>query len=113
MYHIAKITDDDIRGGILFRMTDALDQAFTTSAKSILYEGKRGTPQEMAIYFDISRFASEAASTDSDDTYYINDAAKDAMERAGVKLSYSGRVDEPPKNTGTFCRMPRYVVSLH
>ena len=112
MFHIAPLTSERIREGVLFEISDALNAAFTQSAAAITERGLRGDPEEMIIHFDnpsISPSFWNNHGEDVQDVLYFNSAAKDAVERADIKLNFTGTTDELPEGRGLMSRMPRYI----
>jgi hypothetical protein len=112
MYHIVPLTGEQIRTGILLQIGDALSDAFTNSAKAVTERGLRGDKEEMVIFFDNSSTNPnfwDNHGEDVQDVLYVNDAAKDAAERAGVKFTVTGTTNDAPAGRGLMSRMYRFV----
>ncbi|MEZ0111671.1 hypothetical protein ABH920_005689 [Catenulispora sp. EB89] len=112
MYSSVRLTKQQVNEGMISRIGDAIRGAFIQSAKAILEQGLRGEKQAMRVLFEASPADSEfwnQYDDDISDILYLNDAAKSAVEAAGIGLAVAEVIDAEPKNFGVLTQMPRYV----
>lgn len=111
MFHVLRLTSEQIRNGALFQISDALDRVFNESAKAAMAHQTSGNKEEMLILFENSTTNPnfwENQGKDAQDVLYLNEAAKDAVSAAGLKFEYSDTVENAPEQCGVMSRMYRF-----
>jgi hypothetical protein len=117
MFNVVHLSVDDVRTGMLFQISDALHEAFTSSAKAIINEGKRGGDvDQMIIYVDNSstNLADFLERDDSNlmEILYLNDSALNVIREYGVDLQVVDKIENPSSTAILFAYQPRYI-NLH
>ncbi len=121
-FHVVGFTEDEFfesMGHISQQIIGALRQVFFND----LYEVARSPTERWAravmevrslAAFEIRYLTSDEGGWPSEfedcmELFYFNDAALEACESAGVRLSARSTVAEPPHGAGILVRLPRYV----
>lgn len=114
MFYKVPLTSEQIRGGLLFQVSDALSQAFTESAKQVREGGPRKEQQEMLILFENSSITPSFWESYGDegiqDVLYFNGVAKEVIEAANIAIDFGETVENAPENCGIMSRMYRFVL---
>jgi hypothetical protein len=109
MFHVLSLSSDTIASGAMFKISDALDKVFIDTSKAAMEGRTTGNKEPMVILFDNSALTPNYHDdTDDQDTLYLNNAAKKAIEAAGLQFEYSGTVQKAPDNCGVMCQMYRF-----
>lgn len=112
MFHIAVLKSEDVQQGMLFKINDMLDEAFTTSARAIRERGMHGDKDEMVIYFENMATDPNFYDNHSEDIHevlYFNDSAKEVIERADIGIVFGQTVETLPQGLGVMARMYRFI----
>lgn len=109
-YYVVGLTQDEVAKRALTQIADPIRERFLTSAKTVS-EGKIGNRDKMwaTIKFDADMVLNPSAKTNYPDFFevlYLDENAKELVEKSGFKLNIIDEVSKLPENLGTFISMP-------
>jgi len=111
MFHKVILTDEEVRRGKLFQISDALNDVFVKTSQEAMGKMLRNNLAEMVIHFENSGVNDNFYDENDEDTLevlYFNDEALRATQAAGIRLNIVGTVDGPPKHCGLMARLYRF-----
>jgi len=112
MFYVARITGDQIRGGILFQIGDAMAKAFSDSATAIYQGARGGTQDKLLILFENSMTNPDFSNDHNNgiqDVLYFNESAKEVVTSAGLDIQFLETVEQPPESCGIMNQTYRFI----
>lgn len=115
-FYIVPLTSAETGNGAISDITEALNAAFQESTRVIRNQGLHGEAEEMIVLVDSQltnvNFA-ECYGDQYQNVLYINDPAKDAIEKAGVDLKITHTNALPPENANPLSFRVYRFINLH
>jgi hypothetical protein len=111
MYHVAPITSEAVRDGILQNISNVLDKHFHASVSAVYDHRASGDKSLVSVLFEdpmTNPDFDKGEYKNAMNVLYFNNAARAIVEQSGVAIVFTDSVEQLPKNFGVMYNVSHF-----